>query len=106
MRRLIFLHELGEDLPNFSDDYATSADAHAIRVLLDNGLREFEEIAPGREQIFDGVLMREGHFPLHIGTVIRPGLLIHIERDRSSVAESYRNNPLRHRVLGFYRQRR
>jgi cell wall-associated NlpC family hydrolase len=105
LRRLILLQLAGVELPSYGDGYSTTADLQAIRTLVEGGMREHEEIPAGAEAPLDGVLLREGREAVHIGTVVRPGDLIHIERERESVVEPYRRGMLRLRVLGFYRYR-
>lgn len=64
------------------------------------------------EQPFDCVLMKgqvriEGSVrsvPVHIGCVVIPGRLIHIEKETGVLVMDYRRNALiKNRVLGFYR---
>lgn len=101
--RLVYLHELGRDLPLHLDDYLSAADRRAIADLVEGGLPDWQPIARGEEQSFNGVLIRCGANASHIGIVIYPGTLLHIEQDKTSVAESYRHGILKNRVLGFYR---
>ncbi len=96
----------GLDLPSYSDRYVTAADLAVIARLIGSEIDDdWREIPRGEERPLDGALMREGRLPGHIGTVVRPGLLIHIERGETSRIESYRVSPLKHRLVGFYRHR-
>jgi len=47
--------------------------------------------------------MSMGGRPRHVGVVVSPGLVLHIERGAGSLIEDYRSMRLRRRVLGFYR---
>jgi hypothetical protein len=62
-------------------------------------------IEPGQEQVFDVVLMREMGVIRHVGVVVQPGLLLHVQREGTSLIERYGHGPLKHRVAGFYRFR-
>lgn len=45
----------------------------------------------------------EGILPLHCGIVTKPGYVLHVETDSTSIIEHYMRQPLQKRVLGFYR---
>lgn len=103
--RLVLLEQRGVELPAFSDLYVTSADRHAIACLLEGGLEQWDRIAPGKERPFDGVLMRHGRDIRHIGLVVEPGRLLHVDQGTGSRIERYSSPPLSHRLVGFYRFR-
>jgi hypothetical protein len=72
-------------------------------------------VAPGAEREGDGVLMtgfyrEDGAFhkaQMHVGVVVAPGVLIHIERGTDAALGRYRDDRrLRGRVVGFYRHAR
>ncbi|UFS77227.1 C40 family peptidase [Tardiphaga sp. 37S4] len=95
----------GIELPSYSDQYVTADDRKALAALIADELDPWDEIAPGQEQPFDAVLMREGRFPRHVGIVTEPGRLLHVSSGETSIIERYREGPLKHRVVGFYRYR-
>jgi len=104
--RLVMAELRGVELPSFSDLYVTAADIHAIACLVEGGLDQWDRVAAGKEQAFDGVLMRRGRDIRHIGVVIEPGRLLHVDRGQTSRIERYRPPaPLAARVVGFYRFR-
>lgn len=107
LRRLIFLHELGIELPSYSDSYATVADVAAIRRLVEEGAeRDHVEVPEGEEKTFDAVLLRVGRDECHVATVVGRGTLLHIERGKTSCPASYRSGSvLSFRKVGFYRYR-
>lgn len=96
---LVFRELRGIELPSFSDRYTTEADQVARKRLIAGQLDAWDEIAPGDEAVFDGVLLRIAH----IGLVVAPGLMLHIDRDATSTIERYGSGAFRHRVSGFYR---
>ncbi|MGN6549766.1 MAG: NlpC/P60 family protein [Pararhizobium sp.] len=99
--RLVYAGELGIELPSFATDYADTSDRGRINVLVAEERDPWVPVERGREQPCDVVLIRER--PWHVGAVVRRGLMLHIEQDRSSVIEPY--TTMRHaaRVEGIYR---
>lgn len=100
---MVFAELRGISLPSLHAHYAAPFDRATIAALAQSEIAAWDEVAPGDEREFDGLLMRER--PLHIGVVTTPGRTLHVERGRTSVIESYRASPLRHRIVGFYRLR-
>lgn len=105
LKRLVYRDMLGIELPAYSDRYATAADRAAIARFIAGELDEWVEISPGQERTFDGVLLREGQFPRHVGLVTAPGQLLHVQPGMTSCIERYRSGLLANRVVGFYRYR-
>jgi cell wall-associated NlpC family hydrolase len=103
--RLIYRDLRGIALPGYDEDYASEGEQCALSALIARSRETWDLLAPGAEQTFDGVLMRDGRFVSHIGMVVTPGRLIHVQRGDTSRIESYRVSPLKHRVVGFYRYR-
>lgn len=65
---------------------------------------KFVPVAPGSECLFDGVLFRMTGFPIHVGMVVEPGIMLHVQRGADSVIERYRDSMMwRHRIAGIYR---
>lgn len=95
----------GLELPSYSDRYVTAADRRAIARLIAGELDDWVEIEAGRETVWDCVLLRDGPLPRHIGLVVAPGRMLHVEEHRTSVIESYRSGTIRHRIVGFFRHR-
>ncbi len=101
--RLIYAERLGIDLPSFAEGYVTSADRAAIAGLIAGHLDGWTQIEDGSEQAFDGVLMRGFGGIGHVGIVVQPGLLLHVQSGCTSRMERYRTGALAARVRGFYR---
>jgi cell wall-associated NlpC family hydrolase len=99
----VFLELRGVALPSYAEAYVTADDAAAIARLVAGELEPWQPIAPGAEQPFDCVLMKECGLPRHIGVVTQPGLLLHVRRGATSTIERYRSGPLKFRLAGFYR---
>lgn len=84
--RLVWLERLGFVMPSFEDLY----DKHeAVRI----GAQAFRQVPVSEAQEMDAVMMDvpgvRGADP-HIGVVVKRGLVLHVELDRSSVIEPLR----------------
>lgn len=95
----------GIELPSYAECYVTGADRREMAQLIAGELDDWQEIPATEEQKFDGVLMRESSFPRHIGIIVAPGQMLHVERGQTSRIERYRSGIFAHRVVGFYRYR-
>lgn len=102
---LVFRELHGIELPSYAERYVTGADREAMARLIANEMEDWQEVTPGREKTFDGVLMREGKFPRHIGIVTQPGMLLHVEQGETSRIERYRSGIIANRIVGFFRYR-
>ena len=110
--RLVILEQTGVKLPGYPEigRGATLAKLRTIFAAADGP--EWLEMHPAQETAFDVVLMKglvehEGskhQRPIHIGCVVEPGTLIHIEEGCEVTVVDYRSHPrVTHRVTGFYR---
>lgn len=95
----------GVDLPSYAERYVTGSDRSAVARLIAGELDGWQEIPAGEETTFDGLLMREGSFPRHIGIVAAPGMVLHVQPGETSRIERYRSGNLANRIVGFYRYR-
>jgi cell wall-associated NlpC family hydrolase len=102
---MVYRELRGIELPSYSEHYVTAADRRATARLIAGELDDWQEIPSSEEIVFDGVLMREGQFPRHIGIVTAPGMLLHVSEGETSRIERYRSGILANRIVGFYRYR-
>lgn len=113
---LIFTEQRGIALPDYAEVPAGANRAKIDAILaasIDSSA--WQPVAPGAERAFDVVLMRgiirhEGAAhsrPIHVGCVIAPGRLIHIEQESGVMIADYRRHPVTSkRVEGFFRYAR
>jgi hypothetical protein len=110
--RLVIMEQTGVRLPEYPEigRGATLSKLRAILAAADGP--EWLEVDPGQEKAFDVVLMRglvehddrKHQRPIHIGCVVTPGTLIHIEDGCEVTVVDYRSHPrMKHRLTGFYR---
>lgn len=102
---MVYRELRGIELPSYAESYVTGADRQAMARLIAGEMDDWQEIPAGQEKPFDGVLMREGKFPRHIGIVTQPGMLLHVEQGETSRIERYRSGILANRIVGFFRFR-
>ena len=110
---LIFKEQRGLALPDYAE-VPTGANRAKIDAILAASLDStaWQPVPAGAERPFDAVLMRgiirhEGQAhsrPIHLGVVVAPGKLIHIERESGVMIADYRRDPVTsRRVEGFFR---
>ncbi|RFC66440.1 hypothetical protein DYI37_03075 [Fulvimarina endophytica] len=104
LHRAILMTVAGiEDVPEWGEGYSV-ADARRVGALFEEGAARRPWIAVTEEREFDAILLRRrGRLPLHVGTVVRPGIMLHITSQHSPRLEDYRSPEWRSRVLGFFR---
>jgi cell wall-associated NlpC family hydrolase len=102
---LVF-RDAGLELPSYDDRYSFPADRKQLATLIADEMRpDWHQIPAGDERAMDCVLMRDRDQARHIGLVTRPGYLLHVEDGVTSVVAPYRQPPIKHRVVGFFRHR-
>lgn len=113
--RLVILESTGVKLPEYPEISQGASLTKLRTILAAADGPEWSEINAGNERAFDVVLMKgivlhdgkRHQRPIHIGCVIAPGMLIHIEQGSDVTVVDYRTHPrMKHRITGFYRHRR
>jgi|VirMetMinimDraft_7_1064189.scaffolds.fasta_scaffold86847_3 cell wall-associated NlpC family hydrolase len=100
---LVYREVLGRVLPSYDDRYQTldAAERAHRDALIGEGRTQFTAVDV--EQAFDLALFASGDVMAHIGLVVEPGRMLHIQRDRWSVLEDYRRPAWQRRLQGFWR---
>ena len=110
--RLVILEQTGIKLPAYPEISPGASLTKLRTILAAADGPEWLEIHPGQEKPFDVVLMKgivlhdgtRHQRPIHIGCVIEPGTLIHIEQGSDVTVIDYLSHPrMKHRIAGFYR---
>lgn len=65
--------------------------------------QRFTEIARGQEREGDAILLRMRRYPIHIGVVVAPGIMLHIEEECDACIERYTDRIWVNRIVAFYR---
>lgn len=102
--RLVYLEQLGIDLPSYDDAYRPldERERAELALLVEGsrpGWRRVETPAP-----FDLVLVRIAGVPCHVGLALPGGMMLHCSRGADSRIESYRSPKWAPRIEGFYRR--
>ena len=99
MIRAAFRECFGVDLPDLQGcRYRNRREAQEA---FDSLAVAYREVDRGREQAGDVLLLKGG--PCHVALVVKPGLMLHVDKGCATCTESYLNWPWKSRVLGIYR---
>lgn len=103
--RLVLAEERGITLPSYTEAYASVGERAEIAAALSGAIaqRTWREVPPGREQPFDIALFSVFGRPLHVGIVVRPGLMLHVSDGHDSRIEDYRAPTWAARLIAIYR---
>ena len=83
----IYAEELGISLPQYLGDYTSAEERREISALIDGAA-----VSPlwlpvtGEASAFDIAVFRRGRLSSHLGIVVRPGLMIHMEGEDCAAA--------------------
>lgn len=104
--RLIYLEQLGLELPSYADEYAPVNDSERedIHQLLDAGRTCWARVALTDARPFD--LLELASVTLHVGIVVVAGRMLHVQRGGDSHVVPYNSGAWLGRVLGCYRHAR
>jgi cell wall-associated NlpC family hydrolase len=104
LARLVSFHQFGRKLPSYVGEYDSTCDSTGIAETIRREARAFwTQIPAGSEAAGDIPLIRMLGVPMHVGIVVCPGKMLHVERGVDAVIEDYRGLRWKHRILGFYR---
>ena len=93
--QLVYRENYGIELPDYRDDYGLEADERTLSRWY-----EVEEHRPG-----DVVLSTIDGTRLHVGVVVRPGIMLNTRRGVGTVIECYETKLWKPKVIGVYRYR-
>lgn len=100
---LVSNKELDLRIPSYTDHYQSIENYSALSDLISEEMTPWRAVAPETEMVGDVVLMRLRNRPIHVGLVIAPGHMIHVEQGTNTCIENYRNSRWAKRVIGIYR---
>lgn len=101
--RLVLAEQYNQPLPSFIHEYQHTRAVDAISTLIQREIPAWENIPAGHEHCGDVVVLRLRGQPLHVGTVLGDGQMLHIESGINSAIERYTGPRWQDRVFGFYR---
>ncbi|MDG4603753.1 MAG: NlpC/P60 family protein [Defluviicoccus sp.] len=114
--RLMLAEQTGLSLPSYATSYGSEGNVEAVGREITSAERSgaWLPVLPCRERALDVaelllpviVAGQTRLAPLHVGLVVAPGWLIHVERATAAVLVRYREDQsLRRRLAGFWRHR-
>lgn len=93
--------EYGQTLPKYDVEYADAHDRNEVGTLIRHEMSAcWEECEAENGSL---ILLRVMGQPWHVGTVIAPGIFIHIIEGSNACIERYDSKNWNRRLLGFYR---
>lgn len=105
LARIIYLKELGVQLPSF-DEYTDTEDVESISQMIKDNQQasQWKLVEPGQEEMFDIVVFRMMGAVMHIGVVAKQGWMIHCQRGINTAHDEYlQNRNWKGRLEGIYR---
>lgn len=118
--RLVLMHEAGVDVPAYGGigyedsacdpkelmEFMAGEIAAQWAPIWERTAETPKDAIPTGEQVFDGLWLRPHgrRQTIHVGVVVKPGWMLHVEHGCDACVESYRDDlRWRHRVMGVYR---
>jgi len=101
--RLVLAERFGCRLPSYAGGYASVEDAEDIGRLIRGEMGPWREVPHGAERAGDVVLLRLMNQPMHVGLVLAPSWMLHVEEGIDSCLDRYRSPKWHRRLMGLYR---
>lgn len=99
---LVWAERLGAHLPDYDGPlWHDARDAAAVAAAATAFAARFAPVTAPR--LGDGALLRRGRHPLHIGLILAPNWMLHIEDGAPSCIERYDAGAWAARLVGLYR---
>lgn len=83
--------------------YHGRRDARAVADAANAFAARWRTIPDGQEQAGDVIRLRMGAVPIHVGIVVAPGIMLHVEEKCESAWERYRSFHWKDRIVAFHR---
>lgn len=104
--RLVLREQWGIEVPSWHTDYADPDERAAISTLIEarkDGA--WLPVAPGQTQAGDVVLLRWGRHVCHVGILVEPRVMLHIQRGFDAALERLDSPVWVHKVHSFWRHK-
>lgn len=101
--RLIYQERLGIELPVLNL-YDNTRDKEKISHLIEEKSKEWIPVEKGDEKPYDVLVFKLAGQPMHVGLVVKKGLMLHCERGSGTVPVFYNEeHQWFRRLVGIYR---
>lgn len=94
------------DLPHYATDGSRRHAAEAARMIAADAAQSWSQVAAGQERAGDVVVIRRLGLPLHLGIVLRPGLMAHADEPAGVTMPRYDGALWCSKVSAFFRHSR
>jgi cell wall-associated NlpC family hydrolase len=94
---------IGIDLPSYAGEYHDLAEREEVAAVMSKGQGAMLPVSDPRA--YDVVVFRRAGLDAHVGLVVEPGLMLHIDQTAPSRIEPYTGPRWSPRLSGFYRHR-
>jgi len=102
--RLVWRDAFGWEAPlHDGPSWEPGTSADEISAIITRESARYPQIEPGSEKEGDGIVLRMRGGDMHIGVVVTPGRMLHVEEACATVVEDYRRPAWRHRIVRFHR---
>lgn len=101
--RLVYADRLGVELPTLTG-YSDLKDRISIAQIIGEESASWWSVAPGFERIYDVAVFKMVGRPMHVGIVVKPGVMLHSEQGKGThISEYSKDLHWSNRLEGFYR---
>ncbi len=101
---LALRQQFGQSVDDYDGPlYGGRRDARAVAEAAEQFAARWREIPADEEQAGDAIFLRMGGAAIHIGLIVAPGWMLHIEEACDSTCERYRRSDWKNQIIAFYR---
>ena len=108
--RLVLVEQFNTNIPSFNGSTwacGLSPEENArqraeLEALMAENASPWRPVAAGQERAGHGILLRQMGRAMHVGLIVAPGWMLHIEQGTNSVITEYDGPLWRRKIAGFY----
>jgi len=93
----------GLELVDFINEYESALKSKIVAEIIERHKLLWKEIDIGKEEPGDIILLRYGSWPCHMGLIIEPDKMLHVESGIETCIEYYNRIIWKNRIMGFFR---
>ncbi len=101
--RACLAEQFSVTLPSYANDYASTSDRDQLSRLIAGEMAPWRPVVADDECAGDVVLLRVRGRPIHVGLVVVPKVMLHVEEGIATCLERYDGPRWAKRVIGVFR---